>query len=105
MTPTQLRAYSAVVRRGSVKLAGVDLGISDAAVSLHVASLRKELGDKLFVRTSSGLAFTPGGLRLATRAVEMLGLADRTIQEGARQGEAGGSCGWPRPASSRSMRP
>lgn len=86
MTPTQLRAYSAVVRRGSVKLAGVDLGISDAAVSLHVASLRKELGDKLFVRTSSGLAFTPGGLRLATRAVEMLGLADRTIQEVSQAG-------------------
>ena len=86
MTPTQLRAYSAVVRRGSVKLAGADLGISDAAVSLHVASLRKELGDKLFVRTSSGLAFTPGGLRLATRAVEMLGLADRTIQEVSQAG-------------------
>ena len=86
MTPTQLRAYSAVVRRGSVKLAGADLGISDAAVSLHVASLRKELGDKLFVRTSSGLAFTPGGLRLATRAVEMLGLQDRTIQEVSQAG-------------------
>ncbi|WP_411282880.1 LysR family transcriptional regulator [Lapillicoccus sp.] len=55
---------------------------TDAAVSLHVASLRKELGDQLFVRTSSGLAFTPGGLRLATHAVEMLGLADRPIQEG-----------------------
>lgn len=82
MTPTQLRADSAAARRGSIKLSCADLRISDAAVSLHVASLRKELGDQLFVRTSSGLAFTPGGLRLATHAVEMLGLADRPIQEG-----------------------
>ena len=30
---------------------------------------------------SSGLAFTPGGLRLASRAVELLGLQDRTVLE------------------------
>jgi len=50
-------------------------------VSLHVGHLRRELGDKLFVRTSSGLAFTPGGLRLASRAAEMLSLQDLTILE------------------------
>ena len=66
MTPTQLRAFATVVRLGSVKKAAADLAVSEAAVSLHVGQLRKELGDKLFVRTSSGLAFTPGGLRLAT---------------------------------------
>lgn len=81
MTPAQLRAFVAVARRGSVKAAGADLGVSDAAVSLHVAQLRKELGDQLFVRTPSGLAFTPGGLRLASMAAEMLGLRDRTILE------------------------
>jgi DNA-binding transcriptional LysR family regulator len=81
VTPTQLRAFAAVVRLGSVKRAAADLDVTEAAVSLHVAQLRKELGDKLFVRTSSGLAFTPGGLRLASRAVEMLSLQDRTILE------------------------
>jgi DNA-binding transcriptional LysR family regulator len=81
VTPTQLRAFAAVVRLGSVKRAAADLDVSEAAVSLHVAQLRKELGDKLFVRTASGLAFTPGGLRLASRAVEMLSLQDRTILE------------------------
>jgi DNA-binding transcriptional LysR family regulator len=81
VTPTQLRAFAAVVRRGSVSQAGADLGVSAAAISLHVAQLRKELGDQLFVRTSAGLAFTPGGLRLASRAAEMLGLQDRTILE------------------------
>src|SRR5262245_46003943 len=81
LTPTQLRAFAAVVRLGSVKQAAADLQVTEAAVSLHVGQLRKELGDKLFVRTSSGLAFTPGGLRLASRATEMLSLQDRTIIE------------------------
>src|SRR5215475_12500009 len=81
VTPTQLRAFAAVVRFGSVKQAAADLDVTEAAVSLHVGQLRKELGDKLFVRTSSGLAFTPGGLRLASRAAEMLSLQDRTIIE------------------------
>ncbi|WP_212999480.1 LysR family transcriptional regulator [Winogradskya consettensis] len=81
MTPTQLRAYSAVVRQGSVKQAAAGLGVSESAVSLHIGQLRKELGDQLFTRTAAGLAFTPGGLRLASRATELLGLQDRTVLE------------------------
>ncbi len=50
-------------------------------MSLNVAVLRKELPDPLFMRTSSGLAFTPGGLRLASRASEILGLQDQTVCE------------------------
>jgi DNA-binding transcriptional LysR family regulator len=86
VTPTQLRAFSAVVRLGSVKKAAAELGVSEAAVSLHIGQLRKELGDRLFVRTGSGIAFTPGGLRLASRAAEMLGLQDRTILEVSQAG-------------------
>jgi LysR family transcriptional regulator, low CO2-responsive transcriptional regulator len=81
VTPTQLRAFATVVRLGSVKAAAEDLAVTEAAVSLHVGQLRKELGDQLFNRTGSGLAFTPGGLRLASRAVELLGLQDRTVLE------------------------
>jgi len=36
VTPTQLRAFAAVVRLGSVKKAAVDLEVSEAAVSLNV---------------------------------------------------------------------
>ena len=81
MTPTQLRAYSAVVRLGSVKLAAAQLEVSESAVSLHIGQLRKELGDRLFRRSAAGLAFTPGGLRLASRAAELLGLQDITVLE------------------------
>jgi DNA-binding transcriptional LysR family regulator len=86
VTPTQLRAFAAVVRLGSVKKAAVDLEVTEAAVSLHIGQLRRELGDRLFLRTASGIAFTPGGLRLASRAAEMLGLQDRTILEVSQAG-------------------
>jgi len=69
-----------------VKGAAAALTVSEAAVSLHVGQLRRELGDKLFTRTAAGLAFTPGGLRLASRAAEMLGLQDRTILEVSQAG-------------------
>ena len=87
MTPAQLRTFAAVARHGSSRMAAGELGVSEAAVSSHVAALRKELGDDLFHRTGSGLSFTPGGLRLASRAVEMLGLQDRTLHEVRAAGE------------------
>lgn len=86
MTPTQLRAFAAVVRLGSVKRAAAELDVTEAAISLHIGQLRRELGDALFTRTGSGLAFTPGGLRLASRAAELLGLQDRTVLEVSQAG-------------------
>ena len=81
MTPTQLRAFACVVRHGSVKGAAQELGITEPAVSMHLKQLRTELDDPLFSRTPSGLAFTPGGLRLASRASEILDLQSRTVIE------------------------
>ena len=81
MTPTQLRSFATVVRNGSVRGAAAELGVSEAAVSGSVASLRKELDDSLFSPSRAGLVFTPGGLRLAQRAVEMLGLQAQTRRE------------------------
>ena len=81
MTPTQLRAFACVVRRGSVKGAAEELGTTESAVSMNLKQLRTELDDPLFTRTPSGLAFTPGGLRLASRAMEILDLQSRTVLE------------------------
>lgn len=77
-----------MVRLGSVKQAAVELEVSESAISLHVSHLRKEFEDELFTRTASGLAFTPGGLRLARRATDMLNLQERTRLE-VRQAGAG----------------
>ncbi len=81
MTPTQLRCFATVVRLGSVRAAAQELGVTEAAVSGNVGTLRKELDDPLFSRSRDGLVFTPGGLRLAHRAVEMLGLQEQTKRE------------------------
>lgn len=81
MTPAQLRAFAAIARHGTSKGAAVELGVSEAAVSGHVSALRKELGDDLFKRSGQGIVLTPGGMRLASRAVEMLGLQDQTRHE------------------------
>ena len=78
-----------MVRHGSVKDAAAELGVTESAVSIHVAQLRKELEDLLFTRTAAGIAFAPGGLRLASRATEMLGLQDRTIREVSQAGSGG----------------
>jgi DNA-binding transcriptional LysR family regulator len=64
-----------------VKAAAEELGTTESAVSMNVKQLRTELDDPLFTRTPSGLAFTPGGLRLASRAMEILDLQSRTVLE------------------------
>ncbi len=81
MTPTQLRSFATVVRCGTVRAAALELGVTEAAVSGNVSALRKELDDQLFSPSRAGLVFTPGGLRLAQRAVEMLGLQEQTRRE------------------------
>ena len=81
MTPTQLKVFATIARCGSAKAAAAELGVSEAAISSHTAALRKELDDPLYYRGPGGLSFTPGGLRLASRAVELLGLQDQTRQE------------------------
>lgn len=100
MTPAQLRAYSAVVRLGSVRAAAAELGLSDAGVSMHVAALRKELDDPLFTRTGAGLAFTPGGLRLASRAVEIWACNNKPRSRSPRPPTGVGCCASPPPAPS-----
>jgi len=84
MTLAQLQSFVLVARLGSVKAAAAELGVTEPAVSVAVAALRKELGDELFVRNGRGIALTPGGRRLAALASEILGLAEqarRSVQD------------------------
>ncbi|MFE0632064.1 LysR family transcriptional regulator [Streptomyces sp. NPDC058864] len=88
MTLTQLRAFVAVARLGSVKAAAESLGVTEPAVSGAVAALRRELGDVLFIRAGGGISLTPGGQRLAAGAAEIVGLAEETRHR-VRQASAG----------------
>jgi DNA-binding transcriptional LysR family regulator len=84
MTLAQLQSFVLVARLGSVKAAAAELGVTEPAVSVAVAALRKELGDELFVRHGRGIALTAGGRRLAALASEILGLAEqarRSVQD------------------------
>jgi DNA-binding transcriptional LysR family regulator len=84
MTLAQLQSFVLVARLGSVKAAAAELGVTEPAVSVAVAALRRELGDELFVRDGRGIAVTPGGRRLAALAGEILGLAEqarRSVQD------------------------
>ena len=54
MTLAQLQSFVLVARLGSVKAAAAELGVTEPAVSVAVAALRKELGDELFVRDGRG---------------------------------------------------
>lgn len=84
MTLAQLQSFVLAARLGSVKAAAAELGVTEAAVSVAVAALRKELGDELFVREGRGIALTAGGRRLAALAAEILELAEqarRSVQD------------------------
>ena len=90
MTLSQLRTFTAVARHGSMTAAARELGVSVPAVSAALASLRKEFGDELVIRSEGGTALTQGGLRLAAAAAEMVAIADqarRAVQE-AREGSS-----------------
>jgi DNA-binding transcriptional LysR family regulator len=84
VTFAQLRSFSEVARLGSVTEAARALGVTEPAVSSAVCSLRRELGDDLFVRAHGGIRFTAGGERLAQAAAEILLLAETTRSDLAR---------------------
>jgi DNA-binding transcriptional LysR family regulator len=88
LTLAQLQSFVLVARLGSVKAAAAELEVTEPAVSVAVAALRKELGDELFVREGRGIALTAGGRRLAALATEILGLAEqarRSVHDSAGQ--------------------
>jgi|SRR6478736_2747239 len=59
-----LLALDAVLRRGSVKKAALELGVTPAAVSQHVKALEGVLGTALLVRHPRGVSLTAEGERL-----------------------------------------
>jgi LysR family transcriptional regulator, low CO2-responsive transcriptional regulator len=86
VTLAQLQSFVLVARLGSVKAAAAELQVTEPAVSVAVAALRKELGDDLFRREGRGIALTAGGRRLAALAGEILSLAEQARRSVADSG-------------------
>lgn len=87
ITLTQLRAFAAVVRSGSVQRAAQQLFLTQPSVSAAIGALARELQVQLLERSGRGVRLTPAGSAFAPYATQVLGLLDRgreAAQEAAR---------------------
>jgi LysR family transcriptional regulator, low CO2-responsive transcriptional regulator len=76
ITLTQLRAFLAVVRGGSVTAAADELMVTQPSVSSAVAALARELGCELFVRAGRGVRLTEAGRAFSPYAADVVGLLE-----------------------------
>lgn len=87
-----LRYFLTVAREQSFTKAAEQLHITQPTLSRQLAALEDELGAKLFCRGGRGISLTEDGLLLKRRALELIDLEDRIIEEfKAADGEVEGS--------------
>jgi len=77
VTLTQLTAFLAVARRGSVTEAAEELVVTQPSVSAAISALERELGVQLTERHGRTLAPTPAGRAYLAYASEVIGLLER----------------------------
>lgn len=77
----QVRAVIAVCEEGSFTRAAVRENSTQSGISQHVAAAERELGVKLFERSSAGATPTPAGLRYYKRCVEAVGQLESAHEE------------------------
>lgn len=76
-----LRSLVAVIEEGTFTDAGIELGMSQAAVSRHVAALESVLGVRLLHRTTRSVSLTPAGERVLRHARRALAVVADLRQE------------------------
>lgn len=74
ITFTQLTAFLAVLRGGSVTAAADELVVTQPSVSSAIAALGRELGCELFERAGRGIQLTAAGRAFAPYAEDVVGL-------------------------------
>ena len=77
----QLRCLVAIVDTGSFTDAGIELGLSQAAVSRTLLALERTLGVRLLHRTSRAVSPTAAGVQVLARARVLLASADELVRE------------------------
>lgn len=78
-----LEAVIAIMRRGSFRAAAVDLGMSTTALSNAIAKLERQLGVRLFNRTTRSLSLTDAGRTFVDRvgpALQDINAAMETVR-------------------------
>ena len=76
ITVTQLTAFLAVVRGGSVTAAADELVVTQPSVSSAVAALGRELGCELFERAGRGIRLTDAGAAFRPYAADIVGMLE-----------------------------
>jgi DNA-binding transcriptional LysR family regulator len=87
ITLTQLTAFLAVVRDGSVTAAADQLIVTQPSVSSAIAALGKEVGCELFERAGRGIRLTDAGAAFVPYAEDVIGLLENG-REAAREAAA-----------------
>jgi DNA-binding transcriptional LysR family regulator len=80
ITLTQLTAFLATVRGGSVTAAADELVVTQPSVSSAIAALGRELGCELFERAGRGIRLTEAGSAFRPFAAYVVGLLDEGRQ-------------------------
>ena len=80
ITLTQLTAFLAVMRGGSVTAAADELIVTQPSVSAAIASLGRELGCELFERDGRGIRPTAAGVAFEPYAADVIGLLNQGRQ-------------------------
>lgn len=81
-----LRAFVAAGRQGNFTRAAEALGVTQGAVSRHVAALEAFANTRLFVRRGSSIEFTPSGLQLFEAVKDAMATLELTMQLLAQRG-------------------
>ena len=76
-----LRYFLEMAREQSMSRAAERLHVTQPTISRQLADLERELGVKLFERTSYGVRLTHAGQLLRDRAEDIVALADRTERD------------------------
>lgn len=84
---TALRAFVTAGRHGNFTRAAAALGITQSAVSRHVATLEAFSDCRLFIRRGSTIAFTAAGLQLYEAVKDAVSTIELTMQLLAQRGQ------------------
>ena len=85
-----LRLFSRVAHRGSFSAAGRELGVPQPTVSRIIATLEREIGTALFVRTTRAVAPTEAGLEFLLRIEPILAALEEAEHAARGTGELRG---------------
>jgi DNA-binding transcriptional LysR family regulator len=85
----ELKTFLAVVRFGTFAAAGVQVGLTQSAVSAQIHRLEEELGFALFDRTGRSATLNATGQQTALVAEELMAVYARLAQQGGTEEKTG----------------